>query len=105
MHLFVASYNGTISTLELIQDASNNYSLGIIASTTICGPNPSWITLDLARDVLYCTEPGMKTGAGTLYSFSVQPDGSLILLDSLATPIGAAHFALHSHNQALAVAY
>ena len=105
MHLFVASYNGTISTLEFSRDASNNYSLCIVTSTTICGPNPSWITLDRTRGVLYCSEPGMKTGAGTLYSLSVQPDGSLVILDSLPTPIGAAHSALYSDNQALAVAY
>jgi 6-phosphogluconolactonase (cycloisomerase 2 family) len=105
MRLFVASYVGTITTLDFALDVSRGYSLDVVASTTACSPNPSWISLDPDRNVLYCTEPGVAGPNGTLVSLSIQPDGGLSFLDSVQTPIGAAYSGLYDDNQALGVAY
>ena len=109
MRLFVASYAGTVITLELSYDAPRGYSLGVVASTKACFPKPSWITLDPVRNVLYCNEPGVngavKARQGTLHAFSIELDGSLVLRGSTSTPIGAAYSAVYGENQALGVAY
>ena len=109
MRLFVASYAGTVTTLELSSSAQRGFSFEVIASTRACCPKPSWITLDPERNVLYCTEPGVngavKAANGTLHTFYIQPDGSLVPRGSTSTPVGAAYSALYSNNQALGVAY
>ena len=107
MRLFVASYEGSITTLEFAQTASQGYSLDIIAQTTACRPVPSWITLDPARDIIYATEAGVSSErvTGTLHTLFIQRDGTLLPLDSIRTPVGAAYAALYGDNQALAIAF
>ena len=105
MRLFVGSYAGTISTLELYQNASGEYSVDLVHSTRVCSPTPSWITLDFDHRLIYCTEGGRETATGTLYSLRIQPDGSLVELGKVLVPIGAAHSAIYDGGNALGVAY
>ena len=105
MRLFAASYAGTIATLEFCGIASQSHSLELVSSSDVCGPTPSWITLDSKRKTLYCTEAGVNTGVGTLYSLAIQPDSSLLPIGKISTPIGAAHSAIFDDGRAIAVAY
>ncbi|APA08283.1 hypothetical protein sscle_03g030530 [Sclerotinia sclerotiorum 1980 UF-70] len=103
--LFVASYAGTVSTLSLTEDASGAYSLGLIATSTACAANSSWITKDSERDVLFCADRGLTSDHGTLNSLQIQSDGSLKALDRIQTPVGAAATVLYANNTGLAVAF
>ncbi|KAJ8064318.1 hypothetical protein OCU04_006664 [Sclerotinia nivalis] len=103
--LFVASYAGTVSTLSLTENANGAYSLGVIATSTACAANSSWITLDSERDVLFCADRGLTSSHGTLNSLQIQNDGSLKALDRIQTPVGAAATVLYANNTGLAVAF
>lgn len=103
--LFVASYSGTVSTLSLEKDTSGAYSLEVIATSTGCAGNSSWITLDHERDTLFCADRGLTASNGTLNSLKIQSDGSLEALDRIETPVGAAATVMYANHTGLAVAY
>jgi hypothetical protein len=103
--LFVASYSGTITTLEFLGSNSSGYSLGIVEQTKAVSPNPSSLTLDKSRKILYATEPGVNGPNGTLNSLAISSNGSLSLADSMATPQGAANARLYGKGQAIGAAY
>jgi 6-phosphogluconolactonase (cycloisomerase 2 family) len=103
--LFLISYRGTITTLGFFHDASAKDALRELASTRACEPNPSWISLDAGRRILYCTEGGMASGKGALKAFRIESDGSLTETSSVETPCGAAHHILYNHGNAMVVAY
>jgi 6-phosphogluconolactonase (cycloisomerase 2 family) len=106
--LFVASYAGTITTINVSKDHSSGYSLQETTSTLACalpGSPPSWIVLDKKGETLYCTNPGQDLPNGKLFSLDVEKNGSLTPLNSIDTPLSAAYAAIYNNNNALAVAY
>ena len=103
--LFLISYRGTISTLALSEESSPEYSLREIATTRACEPNPSWLSLDTRRRILYCTEGGMVTGTGALKAFHIQPNGTVTEASTVQVPKGAAHHILCNGGNTLIVAF
>lgn len=105
--LFVASYRGNITSLSLTAgETPESYSLEVSASSSACAPgNASWITLDKSRDLIFCTERGLKTPNGTLNTLKIQEDGSLENLSRIPTPYGGVASVLYANNSGLAVAY
>lgn len=100
--LYVASYAGTITTLNLTVPGSraSPATLEVISSTTECAPRPAWLTLDHSNSVLYCTERSAnKTGNGTIVSFQSSKDGNLVPLDKLKTLGGGVSSTLFGKRQ------
>lgn len=109
--LFIASYAGTISTLELT-DNSKGYSLSKTSESRLCNladgkSPPSWITLDANKNILYCLNPGESSElrSGMLFSLKIHENGTLSMLDSIAVPKSAAHAAIFDEGDSLGVAY
>lgn len=103
--LFLSSYNGTVTTLAFTPGASRDDALKVIASTSACTPNPSWITLDTDRRLLYCTANNGDTFTGALHSFSIEDDGSLKERSKVPAPFGAAYHTLYGGGNYLAAAF
>lgn len=104
--LFAASFAGNVTTLSLTQGPSNNfYAVDIISASTACAPNPSWITLDKSRNLLYCSERSFEGVNGSLNILEIHEDGSLVPLDKITTPIGSVASSLYANNTAIVVAY
>jgi len=83
--LYVTSYAGTVTTLNLTTSSPRNpASLQSIATSTECGPQPSWLTL--VGPNLYCLDEAWGQLNGSVSSFKVT-DGKLTFLDK-ATTIG-----------------
>ncbi|KAH6996301.1 Lactonase, 7-bladed beta-propeller-domain-containing protein [Ilyonectria sp. MPI-CAGE-AT-0026] len=105
--LYVASYGGTVTTFKLTKSGvAKSLDLEPVASTDGCAGSPSWLTLDHANSILYCTDEGLTTGSeGSLSSFSVIEDGSLVRLDRVRTvfgPVSAAVYGKDRNGLALA---
>ena len=106
--LYVSSYSGTITTLNLTGATTTTgapASLQFIASTTDCAPNPSWLTLDYPNSTLYCTNEGINSRNGSLSAFKTNDDGTLVHLDTVTTiqgPVSAAIYGEGGRGLALA---
>lgn len=106
--LYVASYSGTVTTLNLTLPIGDEIAvLEAVSSTDGCAGSPSWLTLDYANSVLYCTDEGLTSGEeGSLSAFSTNEDGSLELLDKVSTVLGPVSAVVYGHDsRGLAVAH
>lgn len=104
-YLYVSSYSGIVTTLELAQ-ASNGTTLKTISSNNECGSSPSWLQLT-SEGVLYCTDEGFATWPnGTISTYSTNDDGSIELLGAQETLAGAVSTVLYGKDDnGLALAY
>lgn len=99
--LFATSYNDhAVTALNL--DGS---SLSVINKTYDCGSEPTWLTLDHAKSVLYCLNEGWG-GSSSITSFKTRADGNLETLDILPvlkSPVASTLYG--PNNSGLAVAF
>ncbi|KAI1150652.1 putative isomerase YbhE [Nemania diffusa] len=101
--LYVTSYAGTITTLDLVEGATT--TLETVASTTACGANPSWLTLDYSKSFVYCLDEAWGQPTGSVTSFYTHRNGSLTALakaELIAGPVNIAEFGVGGHGLAIA---
>ncbi|KAL2074652.1 hypothetical protein VTL71DRAFT_8431 [Oculimacula yallundae] len=83
--LFVSSYSGNITTVELTEK-DNGVDLKAIFQSQGCAPSPSWLEYHGKTSTLFCADEGFPTpDHANFASFKVNADGSLKSLDQLAT--------------------
>ncbi len=101
--LYVTSYAGTVTTLNLVEGATTK--LETVASTTACGANPSWLALDYSKSFVYCLNEAWGQPTGAITSFYTHANGSLVPLataDLIAGPVNIAEFGVGGHGLAIA---
>lgn len=87
INLFVADYSGNVTTLSLTS-SDGNYTLAKTHASDGCSPNPSWLEIDAANGLLYCSNEGLETLNGSLSTFSIDRDGSINLIQNTTTISG-----------------
>ncbi|KAL6718915.1 hypothetical protein ACLMJK_003150 [Lecanora helva] len=106
--LYVSSYAGTITTLNL-EHNNGTYSLTKLFSNTGCQANASWIRMDAPNHNLYCVDEGTVTGYGTLNSFKINEEtGNLTKVNrakTAAAPVNSVMYTSPNGTQLLAVAH
>ena len=85
--LFVSSYSGVITTLSLTNNLGA-YALTSTANHSGCAPSPSWLVLDKPNDVLYCINEGLNVPNGSVSSFKIQSNGTLLQNVNVTTQAG-----------------
>ena len=85
--LYVSSYSGNITTLNLTESSNKTYSLSLVDSNNGCAPNASYITSDLPN--LYCLGENIVGTNGTLASFKVNEDTGKLTKVSNSSTLGA----------------
>jgi 6-phosphogluconolactonase (cycloisomerase 2 family) len=99
--LFATSYNEhSVSVLEL-----SGKSLKVTSKSLACGSEPTWLTLDYDKKVLYCLNEGWG-GNASVTSFKTARDGKLTTLDILPvlkSPVASTLYG--PGNSGLAVAH
>lgn len=106
-NLFVSSYAGNVTTLSLTE-SNGNYNLTPTSASPECGPNPSWLTLDANRGLLFCLNEGLTAPNGSLSSFTINRDGSLNHVKNATTlngPVSGTIYGNPSGRRAIALAH
>jgi hypothetical protein len=107
--LYVASYSGLVTTLNLslAEYRDKPVKLEALSTTDGCAGSPSWLTLDWYNGVLYCTDEGLKDGKhGSLASFATRENGTLTPLAKTSTVLGPVSAVMYGEwNYGLAVAH
>jgi 6-phosphogluconolactonase (cycloisomerase 2 family) len=93
-NLFVSHYSGAIYTLSLTTDGNGTYTLATTSSIRGGGQQPSWLTWDAERRMLYSADE-VGFGAGSISSFAVAANGTLTLTAKATAPVGAVHNGLY----------
>lgn len=106
--LFVSSYTGNITTLEL-RESKGIHSLAQIQVNQGCAPNASWLHLNPKREILYCIDENIVGANGSLHSFKVdKKSGALTRISNITIPQAPVHATIYKHPkgpQLLAVAH
>ncbi|OTA59186.1 putative isomerase YbhE [Hypoxylon sp. EC38] len=108
--LYVSSYAGTVTTLSLTLPDDDSAvgaaaTLETVSNSTGCGPNPSWLSLDYPKKLLFCLDEGFVGPHGTVTSFYTNDDGTLTTLDKLEViqgPVSIAEYGVGGHGLAIA---
>ncbi|RDW80710.1 hypothetical protein BP5796_05408 [Coleophoma crateriformis] len=104
-NLYVSSYIGTITTLQLSQAQNGSYALKQVAINNGSAPNPSWLTLDSTNGVLYCADEGLYVPDGSISSYSTSPSGQLKQIDRHTVISGPVHSVVYNDGKAQAFAH
>lgn len=106
-YLYVTSYAGTLTTLNLTTTDCGRKSLEVIAVSEECGKTSAWLTHDKAKNILYCADEGWNSSPnGLIAAFTPLADGTLELISQAQTGVGAVSIHLYGpDNTGLAVAY
>lgn len=86
-NIFIADYSGAVTSVSLTEQ-NGNYSLEEMSISRDCAPNPSWLTIDPDRGLLFCLNEGLETANGSLSSFTINGDGSLNHVQNATTISG-----------------
>jgi 6-phosphogluconolactonase (cycloisomerase 2 family) len=101
--LWASSYNDhTVTTLDLNLVKKN---LTVVSKSLDCGSEPTWLTLDYEKSVLYCLNEGWG-GNASLTSYKTNPNGTLSPLVDISLLKSPVSSVLYGPNKSgLAVAY
>ncbi|KAF2764409.1 putative isomerase YbhE [Teratosphaeria nubilosa] len=106
-NLFVSDYAGQITSFSLT--AKNGaYALDQTFVNGDCAPNPSWLTIDADRGLLYCLNEGLDTVNGSLSSFTINSDGSIDHIKNETTisgPVSGVLYGPAAGQRAIALAH
>jgi len=106
-NLFVSSYSGDITSLAL-RETNGTVSLESTFFNAGCGPNPSWLTIDFNRDLLFCLNEGLTSPNGSLSSFTINRNGSLSHVKNETTisgPVSGVIYGNPAGKQAIGLAH
>lgn len=95
-NLWIADYGGSITTVALTE-ADGKYSLEKTSSTDKCGPNPSWLTVDTNRGLMFCMNEGLSSPNGSIASFTINDDASLNAVKNQTTINGPVNGVIYGH--------
>lgn len=102
-NLFVTSYAGTITSLALTE-RKGVYNLAQAFTTGDCGPNPSWLTIDANRGLLFCLNEGLSTPNGSLSTFKIEEDGNLNHVQNTTTISGPVSSVIYGRSEKRGIA-
>lgn len=104
-NLWVSSYIGTITSLQLNQLPKGGYTLESVAVDYGSEPNPAWLTKDEYSDIVYCADEGLTVPNGTIASYKTSKSGVLTQVDDHVTLSGAVHTLVYNGGKGLVVAH
>ncbi|KAI4157019.1 MAG: hypothetical protein L6R39_000835 [Caloplaca ligustica] len=109
--LYVSSYAGNITTLDLSAVGNSNYYLAKLDTNNGCAPNASWLQIDVKHRNLFCLDEGFPVPNGSLTSFKIKNDDTgktlaPVMHNSIpGSPVNSAIFHGANGTQVLAVAH
>ncbi len=104
-NIYVSSYSGFISTLQLDQHPRSGYSLTSISSNNGSEPSPSWLELAQHEDIIFCVDEGLSVPNGSIASYKNTASGKLKLIDRHTTISGPVSTIIYNGGKALVAAH
>lgn len=104
-NLYVSSYGGNITSVQLSALPRGGYSLKELSTTNASLPSPSWLTKDEYNDVVYCVDEGFGVPNGSVASYKTSRSGALTLIDRHPTIGGPVSSVPYNGGKALVIAH
>lgn len=105
-NLYVSSYAGTVTSLQLRSTHKGTYSLTQVAVDNAPGTAPSWLEKDEFNSVVYSLDEGFSGPNGSISAFLTSANGQLTEIGSpLPVISGPVSSVTYNGGKALAVAH
>ena len=105
-NLYVSSYAGTVTSLQLTPTYKGAYSLRQVAVENAPGTSPAWLEKDEFNDVVYSLDEGLSGPNGSISAFLPSASGQLVEIGSpLSVISGPVSSITYNGGKALAVAH
>ncbi|CZR63507.1 uncharacterized protein PAC_13404 [Phialocephala subalpina] len=104
-NLYVSSYAGNITSVQLSQLPNGAYSLNPVSVNDGSVPSPSWLTKDEYNDVVYCVDEGFGVPNSSIASYKTSKSGELTLIDRHLTIAGAVSTVVYNSGKGIAAAH
>lgn len=95
-NLWIADYGGLVTTAALTE-AGGEYNVEATSTTDKCGPNPSWLTVDTNRGLMFCLNENIKGPNGSVASFTINHDASLNPVSNVTGIVGPVSGLIYGH--------
>lgn len=105
VNLYVSSYIGTITSLQLSTSAGGSFSLSQVGVTNGSAPSPAWMTLDEDNGILYVVDEGLTGPNGSIATYRTSSSGELAQTDRHSTISGPVSTVLFNGGKAIAAAH
>ncbi|KAH8678802.1 Lactonase, 7-bladed beta-propeller-domain-containing protein [Tricladium varicosporioides] len=102
--LYVSSYAGTITSLDLSKTAGG-YSLKSVAVNTGSAPSTTWIEKDPTKSIIYVLDEGFTSPNGSFAAYTTSASGALTQINRLMTLGGPVSSVLYNGGKSIAVAH
>lgn len=103
VNLYTSSYGGTITSLSLLKNADETYTLSQTSSLETQTTSPSWLTLNRQNDVLYLVDEAVNAGNGTVVSYKTSFNGQLTEIQRVQALEGGVYATFYNSGSAIAV--
>jgi 6-phosphogluconolactonase (cycloisomerase 2 family) len=104
-NLWVSSYVGEITSLQLSHLPKGGYSLIEVAVNNGSALQPSWLTKNEYKDVVYCVNEAFNGPNGTIATYKPSANGVLSQIDVQSTIIGPVSAIVYNGGKGLAAAH
>ena len=104
-NLFVSSYAGTITSLQLSPAEIGGYSLKTVAVNTVAQTNPSFLNKDELNGIVYSVDEGFSGPNGSVSAYTASKSGDLTLLGRTVTLGGPVSTVVYNGGKGLALAH
>jgi 6-phosphogluconolactonase (cycloisomerase 2 family) len=104
-NIYVSSYIGTITSLQLSKSADGSYTLNTVAVNNGSEPNPTWLEKDKYNDIIYGLDEGLTVPNGSISSYKTSPSGELTQIDRHTTQNGPVASIVYNGGKGIAVAH
>lgn len=103
VNLYVTSYAGNLTSLALVQNPDQSYSLSQTATFNTSTNAPSWLTLNRQNNVLYYVDEAVNATNGTLISYKTSFTGQLTEIQRVEALQGGVYATFFGSGSAIAV--
>ena len=105
-NLYVSSYAGTVTSLQLASTHNGSYSLSQVGVDNSYRTSPAWLEKDGYNGVVYALDEGFFGPNGSIAAFKTSPSGQLAKIGNPLTVIsGPVSSVVYNGGKALAVAH
>lgn len=103
VNLYVSSYAGAVTSLSLLKNPNETYTLSQTSNVETRTTSPSWLTLNHQNNIVYLVDEAVNARNGTIVGYKTNYNGQLTEIQRLQALEGGVYATFYGSGSAIAV--